>query len=240
MEGMYDIHCHAVPGVDDGAPTIKEALGILKAEYSDGVRGIILTPHFRLGMFETSREKVRESFDTLKKLSGEQNPDLKLYLGCEFHVCSEITEYFKRDEDYCMAGTNHVLIEFSGRDSLNKIVDYVYRVRSQGYIPIIAHVERYQAVRENRDIVQRLTRMGAKLQVNADSITGRDGWSVKRFCRRLIEDGLLEFVGSDAHDTRERAPRIGECIKQVEKKYGRSLAEQLFIKNPASILSERQ
>ena len=236
MEKMYDIHCHAVPGVDDGAASVQDALGILKLEYMDGVRTVILTPHYRRGMFETGREKVQEQFELLKAEAAAALPEMKLYLGCEFHANMDMTELLDENEAFRMAASGHVLLEFSGGDSREYIRERIYQAVSNGYEPIIAHAERYDALLGSLDLVDQLIRTGARIQVNAGSILGRDGKQIQKFCRRLMKYDLLSYVGSDAHDTAERRPRMGECASYLEKKMGRDYAEQILVRNPAEIL----
>ena len=93
-EGIFDIHCHIVPGVDDGAADIEETRKLLEMEYKQGVRNIILTPHFRFQMFETSLEKVQRQFRLAEEAAADISKDLHLYLGCEFHA---VMNYFKAD-----------------------------------------------------------------------------------------------------------------------------------------------
>lgn len=90
IKGIYDIHCHIVPGVDDGATDIGETVKLLRMEYEQGVRTVITTPHFRFRMFETPAEKVREQFRLVEKAASEISPDLHVYLGCEFHANMEM------------------------------------------------------------------------------------------------------------------------------------------------------
>ncbi len=236
MENMYDIHCHAVPGVDDGAASVQEALKILRLEYMDGIRTIILTPHFRRRMFETSREKVKEQFDLLQSEASAVLPEMKLYLGCEFHSNMDMTDLLNENEYFRMAGSCYVLLEFSGGDSREYIQERVYQAVANGYEPIIAHAERYDVLWKNFDLVEQLVRTGARIQVNAGSILGRSGKKIQKFCRRLMKYDLLSYIGSDAHDVTERPPRMGECASYLEKKMGRDYAEQILVRNPSEIL----
>ena len=236
MENMYDIHCHAVPGVDDGAASVQEALDILRLEYMDGVRTVILTPHFRRGMFETSRDIVKEQFDLLQTKARETIPELKLYLGCEFHANMDMTDLLSENEYFRMAGSCHVLVEFSGGDSREYMCERVYQLVADGYEPIIAHAERYSVLWKDLDTVERMVRTGARIQLNAGSIIGKSGKQEKKFCRQLMDYDLVSFVGSDAHDVSERPPRMGECASYLAKKMGRDYAEQILVRNPAEIL----
>jgi protein-tyrosine phosphatase len=236
MENMYDIHCHAVPGVDDGASSLNEALDILNMEYRDGVRTIILTPHFRRMMFETSRETVRERFELLKAEAQKVFPSLALYLGCEFHTNMDMTDIIQQDESYRMAGSRFILLEFSGGNPAEYIRDRVYQAVAAGYEPIIAHVERYSVLWKDMETIEYMLNIGARLQVNAESLLGRSGRHEKKFCHKLADNDMLSFIGSDAHDTSERPPLMGECAKYVAKKWGQGYAEEIFVRNPSEIL----
>ena len=236
MDNMYDIHCHALQGVDDGASSLQEALDILGMEYKDGVRTVILTPHFRRMMFGTSRERVRGQFEILEEAAKKALPDMRLYLGCEFHSNMDMVDFLQKEESYLMAGTNFVLVEFSGRDSLEYISDRIYQLVANGYEPIIAHVERYSVFWNKLESVEHMVRMGARMQINAESVIGRSGRHEKKFCHKLIERDLLSYIGSDAHYISVRRPFMGECAKYVAKKFGQDYAERIFVKNPSEIL----
>ena len=113
IKGIYDIHCHIVPGVDDGATDIGETVKLLRMEYEQGVRTVITTPHFRFRMFETPAEKVREQFRLVEKAASEISPDLHVYLGCEFHANMEMLPMLREQKVMTMAGSRYVLTEFS-------------------------------------------------------------------------------------------------------------------------------
>ena len=109
--GLFDMHCHIVPAVDDGAQSVKEAFAMLQMEYDQGVRKIIVTPHFRREMFETPSEIIKKHFLVLRRLAEKIGPDLKVFLGCEFHANVEMLDYLRADKVYSMAGSRYVLTE---------------------------------------------------------------------------------------------------------------------------------
>ena len=240
MIDYFDMHCHIIPDVDDGAKGMDMSLQLLKAEYDGGIRNIILTPHFRLGMFETPSALILEKYQLLKKAASSQFPDLNLYLGCEFHSTHDMTRYIDRHERYRMAGSRYLLLEFSGRHSAKDIRERTYEAISHGLIPIIAHCERYDPVAENLDFADDLIDMGAKLQVNADSILGYDGRKAKKFCKSLLKYDMISFIGSDCHDLHERTTHMGECIAFLEKKYGSEQTREILYDNPMKIIHDGQ
>lgn len=235
MQGIWDIHCHIVPGVDDGSGSMETSLAMLHREYDGGVRHIILTPHFRKAMFETERGKVEQQYNLLKERASSELPDLDLYLGCEFHVYTDMPEQIGSDPRYRMNGTDYVLLEFSEDHSAQYIEERCRSALNAGFIPIIAHGERYDAIRKDIGLIDSLHDAGAYLQVNANSILGKDGWSMKHFCAKLLKTERIDFIGSDAHNLKDRAPHIMECADEVARKYGRNAAHVLFVHNPRCV-----
>ena len=212
MKELFDVHCHMVPGVDDGAADLEESLAMLKMQHEDGVRKIIITPQYRRRMFETPAQKVHSNMD--------------------------LQDILEKRKYVTMAGSSYVLLEFSEGDSAQHIRERVYNVLSCGYEPIIAHVERYQATVKSVGFSSDLVDMGARLQVNVESILGKYTWGAKRYCRKLMKEDLLGFVGSDSHNTKTRIPNIGAGAAYVSKKMGEAYAERIFHDNPMEILRD--
>lgn len=233
--GLFDMHCHIVPAVDDGAQSVKEAFAMLQMEYDQGVRKIIVTPHFRREMFETPSEIIKKHFLVLRRLAEKIGPDLKVFLGCEFHANVEMLDYLRSDKVYSMAGSRYVLTEFSSSTEEKYISDRIYELLSGGYRPIIAHIERYRCMHD-LDFVEHLVNKGALMQVNADSVIGKNGHAAKKYCGKLLEEELVSYIGSDCHGSKRRVTRIEDAYAYVTKKMGRQMADEIFIDNPQEIL----
>lgn len=236
MKGLVDMHCHIIPGVDDGAADIDEAIKMLKMEYKEGVRTIIVTPHFRVGMFETPPEKIICQFELLKREAEKNQCGIELYLGCEFHSNMDMMKYLRDGRARTMAGSRYVLTEFSGRDDKGYIRERLYSLISFGCRPIIAHIERYSCLRKDIPFIEELIEMGAYVQVNAASITGNMGFGIKMFCRKLLKNKMIHFVGTDAHGTKYRKPEINEAYSYIAKIMGGKYADTIFILNPQSMI----
>lgn len=236
LQGFFDMHCHIIPDVDDGAATPQGALALLKEEYSQGVRHIIFTPHYRREMFETDRSYVESQFRMLKELAAPQFPDMSLHLGCEFHANMEMTDLLKNDERYRMAGSFYVLTEFSQIHTEAYITERLRALLHHGYTPIVAHAERYKPMFAAYDYIDGLRSAGVKIQINADTLIGREGRAMKKFGKKLIAYNMLDFVGSDTHDLDGRACHMKECAAYLAKKGGEDYAERILIRNPSCIL----
>lgn len=238
-EGLFDIHCHIIPEVDDGASNHEEMQKLLQMEYEQGVRNIIVTPHFRTQMFETPLEQVRKQFACVQRALQESGYDINIYLGCEFYANMDMIEMLKAGKISTMAGSDYVLVEFSGSADASYIKERIYSLHANEYKPVIAHIERCDKLRKDMEFVAELVEMGAYMQVNANSIIGKNGFGMKQYCKKLMKYDLIHFIGSDCHNSDKRIPRIGEAYHYVSKKMGKAYADQIFIENPKKIIDNR-
>lgn len=238
---MIDIHNHTLFAVDDGAETIETALAMLEIEAAQGVTDVILTPHCRAEMFECPAERIKEHFSELlaawkKRESENALPSLRLYLGCEYHVDSEMLKNLKNGKGRTLAGSPYVLAEYSYSTGFSYIKRTADELLSNGYEPIIAHVERYGCFERNPELLYDIRRMGCMVQLNADSVLGLEGREPKKFCKKVLKNGWADLIASDAHRIDERACHMQQCRDFVAKKYGPATVERLFRRNGERIL----
>lgn len=236
MRDLYDIHCHILPGVDDGAKNMDIALALIEKEIEAGVETIILTPHFRKEMFEPDMEDIWNAYDEL--LYETRYKNIRLYLGCEFHANMEMVETLDNDLRPTLADSRYVLTEFAHNGTRAFMKERADALLMSGYRPIIAHIERYRATRKDFDLIEDLIEMGCEVQVNADAIIGRDGLGAQRFCKKLMQEDMLHYVGSDTHNLRGRAPHLGECCEYLKKHMGRLYTSRIMRDNPSKIVEK--
>ena len=236
MPGYYDLHCHILFGVDDGPESPDDAMTMLQLEYDCGVRTVYLTPHYRRNMFESPPELRRKHFEWLKQLCAERFPDLELRLGCELYANMDMLQQIREDGCLTMDSTEFVLLEFPMYAEKRYMIERCQSLLHSGYSPIIAHAERYRAIRRDPGLLQTLADMGVYIQMNAASIIGKEGLLWKWFCKKAMERGLLHFIGSDAHDTDQRRPDLEKCAQYLEKTMGAEYRDQIMILNPQEIL----
>lgn len=233
-EEMVDIHCHLLYGVDDGARNPDVSLAMLDTAREQGIREMIVTPHYRRGMFPYLVDAIVNSYEHLAAEASLRGIDL--YLGCEYHADDDMTHNLQTGRVATLAGTDYVLTEFSYASTYFYVHNKINELVSNGYIPVIAHAERYGVFQKEPDLLSGLREMGALIQLNADSILGIDGSAIKRTCKRILKGGLADIVASDSHDTDDRRNNMLECRRYVEKKYGRDSARDLFRKTPGRII----
>ena len=234
---FIDIHNHTLFGVDDGPQEIATAEKMLFDAKSQGAEAIILTPHYRRGMFAYPIDSIEHNFRELEQIA--QAIGLSLFLGCEYHVNSDLIPNLQSGRCKTLAGSDYVLTEYSYQTEYSYIAEQTNRLLSCGYFPVIAHVERYKCLQKKPALCVELSNMGALIQVNADSVLGLAGWNEKRCCKTLLSKKWADVIASDAHDLTERASHMAICKTNIEKKYGEEYAERLFVKNPMRILNNR-
>ena len=236
MTGYWDIHNHILPGVDDGSGCMSETMQMLQEEYQQGVRHIVFTPHYRRGMFAIPREEIQTVYERVCVAAREQFVDMEFYLGCEYYVHKEDTGIVLNDISYQMPGARSVLLEFSYEKSFQSICEIIRKTVQSGMIPILAHIERYECLCGNLNNVASLRNDGAKIQINADSLLGKHGFGMKRFCMKVLKEDIVDFIASDAHDTVNRTVNMKAAIEVVRKKYGSGKAESIFVTGPEQLL----
>lgn len=226
---MIDIHCHLLYGVDDGPKTIGESIEMLKYAKSQGIDTIVLTPHYRHGMFHYDKIKTENHLMLLNDEA--ENLGIRLYLGCEYHVNSHMIEAFDNKKVYSMGSTNYILTEYKDDSDFAYIRSNTIDAISSGYIPIIAHVERYMGMLKKPENAFELQKLGAMIQINADAVIGNDGAHAKRYCDKLLKHHWVDFVASDAHGMTNRPNHLAEAYKHISKKFSPEYADLLFEKN---------
>lgn len=230
--GYIDIHSHILPGMDDGSQDMEETLEMLRIAQEEGITHIIATPHYKSGRFRADAANLRNVLDEVRQRAREQGIHIKLYAGNEIYYHSDLEERLESGRLCTMNGTDYVLVEFSPFEDYLYIRNAVYNLLGMGYVPILAHVERYACLCKKREHVRELKSMGCAIQVNAGSIIGDTGWKAARFVKRLLKEELVDYLGTDAHDSNgRRRPAMAKCAAYLKHKCSRTYADALLYGN---------
>ena len=199
---MIDIHTHIIPYVDDGSPNLEMSIAMIKHELAIGVDEIIATPHHIYSRYESTVEVIKERFNFLCEEVKKQNLPVNLYLGQEIYFThkEDIIQMLKEGKLLTLNNTNRVLLEFSFHREPENLLEVIYNFRVNGYQVIIAHVERYEWMTYPKVVA--LANEGALIQINSDAVLGYTSWKEKRFVKKLLKNGLVDFVASDTHSFR--------------------------------------
>lgn len=192
---MLDLHCHILPGVDDGSHSLGESIRMLHAAYKAGVTEIVCTPHCRDPYF--NYDAMWDAFESLKARSS-----IPLHMGFEVNI-RKLREFgLEAALGLRFDGSNVLLLELSTHAGKHEFIEYereIYELQGLGCEVVIAHPERYRAIQEDINIARNLVRMGCKLQASADFIKGGRFGKERRPAQKLFEEGLYSFLASDAH-----------------------------------------
>lgn len=234
---MFDIHSHIVFDVDDGPLTIYESLALIGESYRQGVRTIVSTSHRRKGMFETPEDDIFNKFSQVKFEAEKMYDGLTILYGGELYFTRDILEKLEHNRVPRMNDTRFSLIEFSMTTPWKEIHSALSQVLMLGVTPIVAHIERYDALSFEKDRVRELINMGCYTQINSAHVLKAKlfGDRLKVFKKRVkyfLDEDLVHCVASDMHNLKKRPPFMEEARKIIEETYGLKRATKLFETNP--------
>lgn len=235
---MYDVHMHVIPGVDDGSWNIDMSITMIDMAFIQGIEKIIATPHS--SAFDMGREGVLESFEELKRQIQKRIPWLGLCLGCEVYCRKEnlqvVLNNLQEGIYPSMNGTKYVLTEFYPGIEPDEALLCSEALLSAGWIPIIAHVERYKFLFGSNDCMEEFKKRGAFLQINALSVLDEDNEEIKSNALGLVERRLADFLGSDAHRTNHRPPSVKYSLKYLFDNFDTEYVEKIAFRNAEELL----
>lgn len=215
---MIDMHSHIIYGVDDGCKNIEESLQMLISASKAGIKQIVATPHYINNIYMVNKKDIKVYVDELNAILQEKNIDIKIIQGNEIMLDINTLEMLEKNEVSTINNTKYVLIEFDMNILYSNIYDIISKYIENGYIPIIAHPERYQYIQKDINIAKKLVDKGALLQMNITSLNNQYGRKANATLRKLLKANLVCTWGSDYHYTRGNPYKdISKCFKEVER-----------------------
>jgi protein-tyrosine phosphatase len=233
---VIDLHCHILPGVDDGAQSLSDSINMARKAVEQGVHTIVATPHHMNNRYENPKHLIIDRVEELNKKLIEENIDLKILSGQEVRIHGELIEGYKVGEILPLNHTSYLLVEFPSNHVPRYSEKLFYDLQMNGLTPVIVHPERNQEIIESPEILYQLVKKGALTQVTAGSIIGDFGKKIKNFSLQLFEANLTHFIASDAHNINGRSFKMRDAFGIIEKKYGTDIA-YMFEENAALAIS---
>lgn len=232
-----DIHCHCLPGLDDGPTDLDESIALCRALAEDGITTVIATPH-QLGSYDriNSAGTIRDGVHQLEVALAEHGIPLELYPGGDVRVDERLLNLLDADEiGTCADAGRHLLLELP-HDLFVDPLPTIEHLKGLGIQAIMTHPERYRYLRGVNDRPREWVAAGALVQITAGSWLGDFGNRARDHAWRLLDDGLVSLVATDAHDAVRRPPRMTEIIQLFSEEVGRDVAQALALDNPFSVL----
>jgi len=234
---MVDLHCHILPGLDDGAATMEESTAMAESAIADGITHVVATPHSNSKYF-FDFARVRRLRDELQTKAGER---LKIATGCDFHLNPENLESLRKDaRQYCINQRDFLLVEFNEFSIPPSMDQALHVIQLAGVQPVITHPERNAILRSRPERLKKWIRQGCFAQVTGGALSGGFGAGSQQDALRWIAEGLIHFVASDAHNTRSRPLRLQAAYNVVVDRFGEEKARALFHDNPLAAFEGRQ
>jgi len=229
---MIDIHCHVLPGFDDGAEDEANALAMLKIATDSGIRAVVATPHVIEGAWLPSWEKIVSACQSLQESACRQGLSIEIYPGAEVAVNMDILDLISNSGEYCLNGGNYMLVELPSIHIPTYVDEFLFLLQARHITPIIAHPERHPAIGRDPEILRRWERRGILAQVNATSITGKSGHKVQKVAEFLLCNNLAHAVGSDAHGIKHRLPELNTAEVKMLSLLSPEVVYRLLYYNP--------
>jgi protein-tyrosine phosphatase len=235
---MIDTHLHILPGVDDGPETIEQTLILARALVQEGIHAAIATPHYNDEFPQRTAAEIRELvYDVQQVLDHYQLP-LHLFPGHEALIQPGLVEDVQLGRIATLNGSRYLLLELWISTWLPETERVIFELRASGFIPVLAHVERYRAIQQDHGRLKALLQQGVLAQVTAGSLIGMQGRTTKHCAEALLKKGLVQCIASDAHGLHMRPPGVAGGLQAAVRLLGRERVYQLVESCPAAILRD--
>lgn len=234
--GYVDIHAHIIPGIDDGSKDNKESVEMLRKAYEAGITTIVATPHFSKGFCDYKTEDVRRYCKALEKYARKNIcPDFCVFPGQEIFYNEKSLEMMKSGEVISLADTKYILLEFSPDITYTALYGALREIAMTTFFPVLAHVERYDCLRED-GLIEELRQLGVLLQMNYAHVAGKWYDANAKWCKRMLLDGMIDIMSTDMHNGTDRGPRIEKAMEWMQKHLDEEYIEEITSTNARNIL----
>lgn len=235
---MFDLHCHILPGIDDGAKNLDIALAMAKMAVADGITTIVCTPHIYPGMYDNTAPGIAAARDAFQaELDARQIP-LKLLYASDTYLEPGLADGIKAGRVPTIAGSRYLLLEPPHHVAPPRFEGSVFDLLVAGYIPVITHPERLTWAASHYPVFEHMARNGVLMQITSGSLTGRFGRNAQRLGERMLNEGLVHILATDAHNTSSRPPLLAEGREFAARRVGAEEARHMVETRPAGILAD--
>lgn len=235
---MLDLHCHLLPGIDDGACDLDTALHMARIAVADGIRTIACTPHIYPGMYDNDAPGIRTAIAGLQSILDAEGIALELVEGADVHLEPGLGDAIRLDRVPTIAGSRYLLLEPPHHVAPPGLEQQVFALMAEGIVPVITHPERLRWIEEGYPVILRLVDQGAWMQVTAGALTGRHGRRPRYWAERMLAEGKVHLLATDAHDPRRRPPLLAEARDAAAREVGSDEALHLVQTRPAGIVAD--
>jgi protein-tyrosine phosphatase len=236
---MIDLHCHMLPGIDDGARDEATSLEMARIAVADGIETTACTPHIYPGLYENEAADITARVKKLQARLSEEGIPLKLTVGADAHLTPELLGRLKKGTAPSLAGGRYFLLEPPHTIAPPRFAESMFDFVAAGYVPVLTHPERLTWIKQHYPVFVQLVKTGVWMQITAGSLNGRFGEGAKYFGEKMLGEGLVHILATDAHSLKHRPPLLAEGQRAAEKYVGAEEARRLVFDRPQAILDNR-
>jgi protein-tyrosine phosphatase len=239
LYSLIDLHCHILPGIDDGPATQDDSLAMAKRAFEDGIHTIVATPHALNGIYLNPAKKIISRVKALQKILSNNHIQIELCAASDVHLCPHMLELVDSGDALTINNAKkYILLELPSQAIPKGVRDEIFKLKLNGITPIITHPERNAIIQHDLDILYALVSMGALSQITAMSLTGDFGLFVKRAAETMLQKRLVHIIASDAHSIDNRPPLLSRAVEHAAEILGNyEEAMRMVTEVPAAILS---
>lgn len=235
---MIDLHCHMLPGIDDGAPDRGVALAMARCAVADGITVTACTPHIYPGLYDNDKEAIARAIQAFQDVLEEEGISLRLVIGADTHLAPDLISGIREGRVPTLNGSRYLLLEPPHHSVPPRFAESVFQLRTAGIIPVITHPERLSWIEQHYPTFQNLVHGGAWMQVTAGSLTGRFGKRAQYWGERMLDEGLVHILATDSHHIDRRPPMLAEGREAAAKRVGEEESWHLVRTRPQGILDD--
>lgn len=233
---MIDLHCHILPGIDDGAHDLAMSLDMARLFVDQGVSHVACTPHILPGLYHNTGPQIRQAVLALQSALAQSDIPLTLVTGADNHVTPDFVAGLRSGHLLTIADTRYVLVEPPHHVAPPQLDVMFFNLLVAGYVPILTHPERLTWIEQRYDLMRQLASRGVWMQITAGSLVGRFGRRARYWAERMVDEGLVHLLATDAHDPVRRPPELAEGRRRVALRVGEREADHMVMTRPAAIL----
>ena len=236
---MIDLHSHILPGIDDGAGDISVSLEMARAFVADGVTTVACTPHILPGLYHNTGPRIRQAVADLQSAIDQEGITLRLVTGADNHIVPDFVRGLQSGHLLSLADTRYVLVEPPHHVAPPRLEDVFFDLLVAGYVPILTHPERLTWIEAHYDSVVGLAGKGVWMQITAGSLTGAFGRRPRYWAERMLDEGCVHILATDAHDPKRRPPILGRGRDAAAGRVGETEATHLVLTRPQGVIENR-
>lgn len=238
-QSLIDLHCHLLPGIDDGPATLAESLDLARMSAAQGIATIACTPHILPGVFDNDGAGIAAATALMQAALDQAGIPIRLVTGADLHIAPDNVSRLRSGQVPPLAGSRYVLLELPHALLPPRLEHALFAMRAAGFVPVLTHPERMGWIERDYGLLRALARAGVPMQITAGSVTGAFGRRARHWSDRMLDDGIVDLVATDAHGATLRPPCLAEAYGVVAGRIGADEARRIFFDVPEAILADR-